>query len=46
MHGTLISSGLVRLHELDTVYSVEDAHLLFEILTVDAFNRQVSAAEK
>lgn len=37
----MISSGLATLHELGTVYSVEDAHDLLEIATVDGHNRRV-----
>lgn len=46
MLGALISNKLATLHELDTVYSAEDAYLLLEVLTVDAHNRRVVNAER
>ena len=39
--GALVSSGKATLHELDTVYSPQDAYLLLEILMVDTHNRRV-----
>ena len=36
---------MATLHELDTVYSVEDVYLMLEILTTDAHNAKL-AAEK
>lgn len=39
----MISAGKATLHELDTVYSVEDVYDLLEIMTVDAHNRRVLA---
>lgn len=36
--GTIISSGKATLHELQTVYGIEDAHNLLEIITVDRHN--------
>jgi hypothetical protein len=38
---TLISSKLATLYELDTVYGVEDAYVLLEILAVDNHNQRV-----
>lgn len=38
--GCLISSRLATLNELDTVYSVEDAYLLLDVIKVDAHNRE------
>lgn len=38
--GALISSGKASLHELDTVYSVRDAYIMLEVITVDAANRR------
>ena len=35
-----MSAKLATLHELDSVYSVEDAYLLLEVMTVDAHNRR------
>jgi hypothetical protein len=36
--GAAVSTGLATLHELDTVYSVEDVYLLLEIAAVDRYN--------
>lgn len=36
----LVSSGIAKLSELDTVYGTEDAHDLLEVLLVDAYNRR------
>jgi len=36
--GILISNRIATLHELETVYGVEDAHNLLEIILVDAHN--------
>jgi hypothetical protein len=38
--GGLISSRLCTLHELQTVYSLEDALNLWEVLSIDGYNRQ------
>lgn len=43
---TVISSKLATLHELDTVYSVEDVWTLLEVITVDSHNRSVLEAPK
>ena len=37
--GTLISYKFATFHELDTVYSVEDAYDMLEIIAVDAANK-------
>jgi hypothetical protein len=37
--GAVVSSGLATLHELDTVYGLEDLYNLLEIAMVDAYNR-------
>lgn len=37
----MISSGRATLHELDTVYSVEDVYLMLEVVMVDAYNQRV-----
>lgn len=45
----MISSGRATLHELSSVYSVEEAYDLLEIVMVDAYNQAVAskkAAEK
>lgn len=39
--GALISAKLATLHELQTVYSLEDAYNLLELLIVDRFNERV-----
>ena len=38
--GCLISAGKATLHELETVYSLEDAFLMMEVLVVDHHNRK------
>ena len=43
--GAVVSSGLATLHELDTVYSVEDLYLLLEVVMVDSNNRRVASEE-
>jgi len=35
----VISNGKATLHELDTIYSVEDVYLMIDIIKVDAQNR-------
>ncbi len=37
----MISAGKATLHELDTVYSVEDVYGMLEVLAVDAHNQRV-----
>lgn len=39
--GAVLSARLATLHELQTVYGVEDAYDLLEVLTVDAHNEQL-----
>jgi hypothetical protein len=41
--GTVVSSRLATLHELDTVYSTEDLYALLEIVAVDGHNRRLAA---
>lgn len=36
--GILISQKMATLHELDTVYGVQDVYDMLEILTVDNYN--------
>jgi hypothetical protein len=36
--GTLISNRIATLHELDTIYGVQDAYDMLEILIVDGYN--------
>ena len=38
--GGLVSSRLCTLNELQTVYSLEDALNLWEVLSIDGYNRQ------
>lgn len=40
MIGTVISAGRATLHELDTVYGVEDLYDLLEIAVIDAHNQR------
>jgi len=37
---TLISRRMATLHELETVYGVEDAYNMLEILRVDDYNNR------
>jgi len=39
---TVVSSRHATLHELDTVYGLEDLWLMLEIITVDSHNTAVS----
>ena len=41
MQGALISNGLATLNELQTIYSLEDAYLLFEIISVNRYNDRI-----
>jgi len=38
--GSIVSSGLATLHELQTVYGVKDAFDLAEVIRVDSHNRR------
>jgi hypothetical protein len=40
--GTLVSSRLATLHELQTVYGLEDAYDLLELLSVDGYNERLT----
>lgn len=40
-----MSSRLATLHELDTIYGVEDMYDLIEVIAVDALNREASRAD-
>lgn len=42
--GTLVSARLATLHELQTVYGVEDAYNLLEVLKIDMHNEWVTRA--
>lgn len=43
---TVVSSRHATLHELDTVYSVEDLWCLLEVITVDAHNANLTRAQE
>lgn len=38
----MISARLATLHELDTVYGVNDLYNMLEIVTIDALNRIIA----
>jgi len=38
----VISVKLATLHELDTVYGIEDLYDLLEVMSVDAHNRKLA----
>jgi hypothetical protein len=40
--GSLVSSQLATLHELQTVYGTEDAYNLLEVLCVDRYNQALA----
>lgn len=39
--GTVISAGRATLHELETVYGMEDVYDMLEIIMVDAHNQRI-----
>jgi len=41
--GTIISQRLATLHELQTIYSLEDALDMLEVISVDAYNHNKAA---
>ncbi len=41
-----ISNGMATLHELDTVYGVEDLYDMLEILVVDSYNKSLAYKEE
>jgi hypothetical protein len=41
----VISGKMAKLHELDTVYSVQDMWWLIEIMTVDNTNRAIAESD-
>lgn len=43
MIGMIVSAGRATLHELQTVYGVEDCYNLAEIIIVDTHNGNVAA---
>lgn len=42
--GTIVSSGKASLIELQTVYGVEDAYTLLEVISVDVHNEREARA--
>lgn len=40
--GAIISSGKATLRELKTVYTLEDAHDIFEIIAIDNYNKYLA----
>jgi len=42
----VVSSRLATLHELDTVYGIEDLWSLLEVITVDNHNTRLANAPK
>ena len=43
--GTLLSKRMATLHELDTVYGVQDVYDMLEVLTVDDYNNALANRE-
>lgn len=41
MIAAVVSTGKATLHELDTVYSVEDCYLMMDVIMTDSFNQRV-----
>jgi len=41
----LISNKMATLHELRTVYSLEDAYAMIDIIRVDAYNKQLMSED-
>lgn len=39
--GAILSHDKAKLHELQTIYSIEDVYLMIEVLNVDAHNQKV-----
>lgn len=39
--GAVVSNQLATLHELDTVYGLEDLYDMLEVLIIDAHNRRL-----
>lgn len=46
MLGVIISRKLATLHELQTIYSIDDALTLYEIAAVNAYNEWRSLPEE
>lgn len=43
--GAIVASGKATLNELSTVYTLEDAHDLFEIVSVTRYNEFLAVEE-
>ena len=43
--GTLLSKRMATLHELDTVYGVQDVYDMLEVITVDDYNNALANRE-
>ena len=41
MLGLIISNKKATLHELQTVYSLDDAHVLYNIIATDNYNAEI-----
>ena len=41
--GTLVSARLATLHELDTIYGIEDVYQMLEIVSVDSYNKYLAS---
>lgn len=39
----ILSARMATLHELDTVYGIEDAYRMIEVIQIDAHNARVTA---
>jgi hypothetical protein len=43
--GTIIASGKATLHELRTIYTLEDAFLIWEAVVIPKYNEYMAAEE-
>ena len=43
--GTLLSKRMATLHELDTVYGVQDVYDMLEVITIDDYNNALANRE-
>ena len=43
--GTLLSKRMATLHELDTVYGVQDVYDMLEVITIDNYNQVLANRE-
>ena len=42
---TLLSKRMAKLHELDTVYGVQDVYDMLEVVTIDDYNNALANRE-